>query len=138
MEDKAKHKRMRRVSTWISDSSASTENEEAILTGKRIVLKILRYMEANHMTQKELAEKLNVSPQYINKFLHGQDCDLKISTALRYGKILNLNLIEIPSDTQKESQSPTIIYVTKVYGYKPEHFGKYTYDKQSVRPFILN
>ena len=53
-------------------------------------------MEANHMSQKQLAEKLGVSPQYINKFLHGQDCDIKISTAIRYGKILNLKLIEIP------------------------------------------
>lgn len=80
----------------MTEAARSIKNEEEILAGKKIVLKVLRYMEANHMSQKQLAEKLGVSPQYINKFLHGQDCDIKISTAIRYGKILNLKLIEIP------------------------------------------
>lgn len=80
----------------MTEAARSIKNEEEILAGKKIVLKVLRYMEANHMSQKQLAEKLDVSPQYINKFLHGQDCDIKISTAIRYGKILNLKLIEIP------------------------------------------
>ena len=80
----------------MTEAARSIKNEEEILAGKKIVLKVLRYMEANHMSQKQLAEKLGVSPQYINKFLHGQDCDIKISTAIRYRKILNLKLIEIP------------------------------------------
>ena len=101
MEENIKTKRMRKVSSWMTDAVETINNEDEILAGKRIVLKIIRYMENNHMSQKDLAEKLDVSPQYINKFLHGQDCDIKVSTAIRYGKILGLKLIEVPDVTTK-------------------------------------
>lgn len=101
MEENIKTKRMRKVSSWMTDAVEAINNEDEILAGKRIVLKIIRYMENNHMSQKDLAEKLDVSPQYINKFLHGQDCDIKVSTAIRYGKILGLKLIEVPDVTTK-------------------------------------
>lgn len=110
MEETTKKRRMRKVSSWMSDAAKSIENEEEIIAGKLIVLKVLRYMETNHMSQKELAAKLGVSPQYINKFLHGQDCDIKISTAIRYGRILNLKLVEIPDDITRKTTAPTIIY----------------------------
>lgn len=98
MEESAKKRRMRKVSSWMTDAVKSIDNEEEIIAGKKIVLKVLRYMEANHISQKELAERLGVSPQYVHKFLHGQGADIKVSTALRYGRILNLKLIEIPED----------------------------------------
>lgn len=101
MEENIKTKRMRKVSSWMTDAVEAINNEDEILAGKRIVLKIIRYMENNHMSQKDLAEKLDVSPQDINKFLHGQDCDIKVSTAIRYGKILGLKLIEVPDVTTK-------------------------------------
>ena len=103
MEENIKTKRMRKVSSWMTDAVEAINNEDEILAGKRIVLKIIRYMENNHMSQKDLAEKLDVSPQYINKFLHGQDCDIKVSTAIRYGKILGLKLIEVPDVTTKKA-----------------------------------
>lgn len=110
MEEKTTKRRLRRMSTWMSDAAEAIACEEEILAGKMIVLKIIRYMEDNKMTQKELAAKLNVSPQYINKFLHGQDCDLKISTAIRYGRILNLKLIEIPDSRPAIPARNVVVY----------------------------
>ena len=83
--------RVKPTETWISKSKFEIENEEELLACRRIILRIIRYMKDNKMSQKDLAKKLNVSPQYINKLLHGQDLDLKITTALRYGRILGLN-----------------------------------------------
>lgn len=90
--------RIKPTKTWISKSKFEIENEEELLACRRIILKIVRYMQDNDMTQKELAEKLNVSPQYINKLLHGQDLDLKITTVLRYGRLLGIKLIVLPED----------------------------------------
>lgn len=73
--------RVKPTETWISKSKFEIEQEEELLACRRIILKIVRYMKDNGMTQKGLAEKLNVSPQYINKLLHGQDLDFKISAA---------------------------------------------------------
>lgn len=90
--------RVKPSTTWISKSKSEIENEEELLACRRIILKIVRYMKDNKMNQKDLAEKLNVSPQYINKLLHGQDIDLKITTALRYGRILGIRLILLPEE----------------------------------------
>ncbi|MDE6311597.1 MAG: helix-turn-helix transcriptional regulator [Muribaculaceae bacterium] len=115
MEEKSTKRRLRRMSTWMSDAAESIACEEEILAGKMIVLKIIQYMEDNNMTQKQLAEKLNVSPQYINKFLHGLDCDIKISTAIRYGRILNLKLIEIPGAEPARSADKVVVYAQQTY-----------------------
>jgi transcriptional regulator with XRE-family HTH domain len=97
------HKRIREASSWISRSKYEIEHEEELLACRLIVLKIVRYMKDHHLSQKDLAEKLNVSPQYINKFLHGQELDMKVSTIVRYGRILGIKLLEIPSeDDQRE------------------------------------
>ena len=96
------HKRNREQTSWLSRTKFEIEHEEELLECRRIVLKIVRYMKDNGLSQKELASRLNVSPQYINKFLHGQELDLKISTVIRYGKLLGINLIEVPQDKPKE------------------------------------
>ena len=101
--------RVKPTTTWISKSKAEIENEEELLACRRIILRIVRYMKDNKMNQKDLAEKLNVTPQYINKLLHGQDLDLKITTALRYGRILGIKLIVLPED-DPVSPSVTINY----------------------------
>ncbi|MDE6768330.1 MAG: helix-turn-helix domain-containing protein, partial [Muribaculaceae bacterium] len=90
--------------------------------------------EDNHMSQKELADKLDVSPQYINKFLHGQECDIKVSTAIRYGKLLNLKLIDIPdSDVQESTAVANKIYLFKNCILKPYAQKPYYYDCISNR-----
>lgn len=95
-------KRMRTVPFWIEEAKRAREIEEDLLACRLIVLKIVRYMKDNHLSQKELAERLNVSPQYINKFLHGQDLDMKVSTVFRYGRILGIKLLELPRQNQTE------------------------------------
>lgn len=101
--------RVKPTKNWISKSKVEIENEEELLACRRIILKIVRYMKDYEMSQKDLAEKLNVSPQYINKLLHGQDLDLKITTVLRYGRILGLKLIVLPEDM------PTVQQITFNY-----------------------
>lgn len=128
MEANTKKGRMRRVSSWMSDAARSINNEEGILAGKKIVLKVLRYMESKHMSQKDLAAKLGVSPQYINKFLHGQECDIKVSTAIRYGNILGLKLIEIPDNADYIPDTQTVMYtINVVTTYKPQYHNKYNH-----------
>lgn len=101
--------RVKPTTTWISRSKVEIENEEELLACRRIILKIVRFMKDNNMNQKDLAEKLNVTPQYINKLLHGQDLDLKITTALRYGRILGIRLILLPED-EPATSNVTINY----------------------------
>lgn len=48
------------------------------------------------MSQTELAKRLNVTPQYIHKLLHGQDSSFRVETAIEYGNKLGITLIDIP------------------------------------------
>lgn len=107
--------RVKLEKAWISKSKFEIENEEELLACRRIILKIVRYMKDNNMTQRDLAKKLGVSPQYINKLLHGQDLDLKITTVLRYGRILGIKLIVLPEDepdTHQDTIQYSLIWVT--------------------------
>lgn len=139
MENNTHKRRLRKVSTWMSDAQKSIDEAEEILAGKRIVLKVLRYMEQANMTQKELAKKLGVSPQYVNKFLHGQDCDIKVSTAIRYGRILGLKLIDIPDDSAANDKEINIIYkINFVQTYEPRKSRTFSYDRESRQSFKCN
>ena len=97
------HDKLRAVSSWVTDSQNEICFEDEFLECRLVVLKIVRYMKDNHLTQKDLAETLGVSPQYINKFLHGCDMDMKLSTILRYGRLLGIKLLEVPEDKRNEN-----------------------------------
>lgn len=116
-------KRLRAVSSWIEDAKREREIEEDLLACRLIVLKIVRYMKDHHLSQKELAEKLNVSPQYINKFLHGQDLDMKVSTVLRYGRILGIKLIDVPGQNEEEKMMRSFVSAQfKMDTVQPDYF----------------
>ncbi|MBR1434494.1 MAG: helix-turn-helix domain-containing protein [Bacteroidales bacterium] len=86
--------KLRNREAWISKAKSEIEHEEEFLACRLIALKIVRFMKDNNLSQNELAQKLGVSPQCANKFLNGLDLGIKRSTAIRYGNILGIKLIE--------------------------------------------
>ena len=124
--------RVKPTKTWVSKSNVEIENGEELLACRRIILKIVRYMKDNKMSQKELAQKLNVSPQYINKLLHGQDLDLKITTVMKYGRILGLKLIVIPEEETTTVKEVICITTTALYNEAGTNQFKYNRSKAIV------
>ncbi len=104
-----------------SDSKFVQENNEAIaqteerIANSKIVLRLLRYMRENGLKQKDLAERLSVTPQYINKLLRGKDLNLSISTAIRYGVILGIKLISVDEDKALNAVEEKTISVQDVW-----------------------
>lgn len=97
---------------WAKNSKENLENFEEKFAKVKIALKLNNYLRANALTQKDLADKLGVSPQYVNKILRGKDSNLSIETALKYGRLLGIKLIEVcPSDNVALS-SPQNVFVT--------------------------
>lgn len=86
----------RDLTSWMKEDEAAKRNEEKVRATTKIILHLIDYMESHQMSQTDLARKLNVTPQYINKLLHGQDTSFRIETAIEYGKLLGITLIEIP------------------------------------------
>ena len=129
--------RVKPTKTWISKSKIEIENEEELLACRRIILRIVRYMKDNKMSQKDLANKLNVSPQYISKLLHGQDLDLKITTALRYGRILGIKLITLPEDEPSTPYVP-ICYYQVITPISDIGNNRYSYTSNLLRRITTN
>ena len=88
--------KIRRTSDWIRKTEDELAHEDEILARTAIILRLLQFMRDHNLKQKDLAEMLGVSPQYVNKLLHDQDFDLKISTAVRYGRLLGMPIIIVP------------------------------------------
>lgn len=78
--------RIKPTDTWLSKSKHEIENEDNILLCRTIILEIVNFIKEKKLSNTEIAEKLNVSPQYVNKLLHGQILDIDIVS--KYKQIL--------------------------------------------------
>lgn len=92
-------------SGWLEKAQWRQENEDWLDLSFAIAVKILSALRENKTTdsrlpknQKELAEVMGCTPQYINKLLRGQE-NLQIETICKIQRILNIKLIEVPSNT---------------------------------------
>ena len=91
-----RHGKLRKASDWVQKTENELAHEDEILVRTAIILRLSQYMRDHNLRQKDLANLLGVSPQYVNKLLHDQDFDLKISTAVRYGRLLGTPIIIVP------------------------------------------
>lgn len=67
-------------------------NRAMLRESQKIASKILSKLEELDWTQKQLAEKMEVSPQYVNKILRGKE-NLTLDTLVRLQEILNVPLL---------------------------------------------
>ncbi|MBO3097600.1 helix-turn-helix domain-containing protein [Gelidibacter pelagius] len=87
--------------TWIERAKYRKENKAWLDISFAIAVKIMSAIKANKTsnifpkTQKELAEAMNCSPQYVNKLLKGTE-NLQLETIVKIEQILNVHLIEVP------------------------------------------
>lgn len=71
------------------------KNRRWLRKSQMIALAIMTEMETKKMTQRELAKRLDVTPQYVNKILRGQE-NLSIETIDRIEMALGIELMSIP------------------------------------------
>ena len=101
-------------SGWLDKAKWREENETWLDISFSIAVKILGALRENKKigafpkNQKELAEAMDCSPQYVNKVLKGAE-NLQLETIAKIGKILNIQLIKVPKaeKIQKSSASVT-------------------------------
>ncbi len=110
-KNKLKNRISNKKSSWLEQAEYYERNKDWLDKSALIALRILRYIRAHKITQKELAGKINVSPQYINKVVKGKE-NLSLETICKIENALEIILIEIPSfktsmDVSFESFSAT-------------------------------
>lgn len=64
-----------------------------------IAFEILEQLDELHWSQKELANKMGVSPQQVNKWVKGNE-NFTIETLARLGEVLGIELIQVPNRSE--------------------------------------
>jgi ribosome-binding protein aMBF1 (putative translation factor) len=88
------------TSNWKEKAQYRRNNREWLKRSSTIAIKVLDALKAQGLTQKDLAERLDVSPQYINKIVKGEE-NLTLETITNLELALGIQIII--SDSDKKS-----------------------------------
>ena len=79
--------------SWRENAQWRRENRHWLRYSGYIALRVLNRLEDLGMSQKELANKMNCSPQYVSKLLKGSE-NLTLETISKLEKSLGIDLVE--------------------------------------------
>jgi DNA-binding Xre family transcriptional regulator len=82
-------------SGWKKNVLFRNENRDWLKKSSALAVKVLQSLKEQKITQKELAERLNISPQQVSKILQGQE-NLTFQTVTAIENALGIELIRIP------------------------------------------
>lgn len=90
-------------SKWLEDVKWRRENRSWLKRSQAVALKVLRTLREKGLSQKDLAEKLNVSPQQVNKWLKGNE-NFTFETIAKLENAMDIELMTITGfETKNES-----------------------------------
>jgi plasmid maintenance system antidote protein VapI len=124
--------------SWKEVAQWEAENIDWLNLSAQIAVRVLSALRKGGeiKTQKELAEKLQVSPQYVNKIVKGRE-NLSLDTIVKLEKALNIRLIEISryafemelegnssANTQDNYSTPFKLKATIDYSIENDNYAK--------------
>lgn len=121
LKDKLDRITAKEPSKWLENAKWREKNADWLDKSAKIALKILRKLRAKKMTQKELAYHLEVSPQFINKIVKGQQ-NLTLETVSKIENILGIELISIlgvSESTQMLEENPSTSGISQSFQTDP-------------------
>jgi transcriptional regulator with XRE-family HTH domain len=81
-------------SKWIEESNKRFEDKEGLRYSQQVAVRILRTLREKKLSQKDLAELLQVTPQTVNKWVKGSE-NFGFFTIGRIEKALDIKLMHI-------------------------------------------
>jgi ribosome-binding protein aMBF1 (putative translation factor) len=89
-------------SDWKAKAKYRRDNRVWLKWSAAIAVKVLDALKAQGLTQKDLAERMGVSPQQISKIVGGQE-NLTLQTIIQLELILGIHIINANSDPNKSA-----------------------------------
>ena len=125
---------------WLEEADYRFENKAWLKKSQAIALKILRHIRANGISQKDLAERLNVSPQQVNKWIKGSE-NFTLETISRIEDAMDIRLISL-SATPKNNENVIAFKKEMPFGYDKNAFYTNYSDTEtkiiSIKPYNNN
>lgn len=100
VEKKNKYEQLRHASggfqksQWLEEAEQRKANKSWLKHSQKIALLVLRHLRENKISQKELAERLSISPQQVNKWLKGNE-NFTLDTICKLEEALDIQLLTI-------------------------------------------
>lgn len=98
--------------SWVKDAQYRIKNRKWLQYSSNIARRIIAAMKTQGIQQNQLAEKIQVRPQYISRIVKGQE-NLSLATIAKIAEALNQELISFPeyalSNKKKKVVSSTSI-----------------------------
>lgn len=105
------------------------ENKAWLRESKRIAFKVLKALKEQGLSQKDLAQQMGVSPQYVNKLVKGKE-NFTLETQVKLQDILDVPLLASYYEERE------IQYSVKMFNYKAPYskmeFAEYNSSLQKV------
>lgn len=79
-------------SKWLDEAKYRQDNKGWLRHSKKVAIRVLRTIRELGMTQKQLAEKMGMSPQMVNKIVKGKE-NLTLQTIAKLEDTLGVSLI---------------------------------------------
>jgi ribosome-binding protein aMBF1 (putative translation factor) len=102
LNDKLSKLATAKPSDWKAQAKYRRDNREWLRWSAAIAVKVLDALKAQGLTQKDLAERMDVSPQQISKIVGGQE-NLTLQTIFQLESILGIHIINVNSGPKKSA-----------------------------------
>ncbi|SEM57254.1 Helix-turn-helix [bacterium A37T11] len=119
---------------WLEKVNWRKKNRAWLKKSAAIALKVLRTLRERGLSQKELAEQLDISAQQISKILKGGE-NLTLETISKLEAVLGIELINVPVYVSTETKEQEISVPAHWFAQPTEHIRKekvYSYDYDSM------
>lgn len=83
-----------RKSSWLSEATERQKNASWMSKSAEVAFALLRELRHQGMSQRELAEKMGVSAQYVSKIVKGKE-NLSLETICKIEDALGVSLVNI-------------------------------------------
>jgi transcriptional regulator with XRE-family HTH domain len=105
---------------WLDDAEFVDENEMLLEMSAKAALAIIKVMKQQHLTKRDLAQMLDISPQSVSKQLSG-NANFTFETLQKYGRVLGLNFDIVPKFKgqvvfEEDRPSTKIVYTFQAKG----------------------
>ncbi|MEI7502686.1 MAG: helix-turn-helix transcriptional regulator [Paludibacter sp.] len=94
-------------SKWLEEAKWRRENRSWLKRSQAVAIKVLSTLRERGLSQKDLAEKLSVSPQQVNKWLKGKE-NFTFETVSKIEDALTIQLMSITGFETKQESSVQI------------------------------
>ncbi|MBC7553592.1 MAG: helix-turn-helix transcriptional regulator [Taibaiella sp.] len=93
----------------LKEIESRIKNRSLLRESFSIAIKVLARLDELNWTQKELAEKLGVTPQQVNKIVKGKQ-NLTLESLIKLQSLLDIPLLASYNEAQTEKQTQVTAY----------------------------